>query len=143
MNSSQTRIFAGAGAAPARDGVLMRGGLFRCGAGESRWEGLSEGLPENAEIHAILVHPHDPEVIFVGTQDGPYRSTDGTVFSVIEGRGRAVIGGATFEFTARDTFVVPSWQTVALYGSEETVLFSYSDKPVQRALGLWREEQLQ
>lgn len=73
----------------------------------------------------------------------PYRSTDGSVFSVIEGGGRVVIGGESFEFSARDTFVVPSWQAYALYASEQTVLFSFSDRPVQRALGLWREEQLQ
>ena len=62
---------------------------------------------------------------------------------MIEGGGRAVIDGETFEFAARDAFVVPSWQTYALHASEETVLFSFSDQPVQRALGLWREEQLQ
>ena len=73
----------------------------------------------------------------------PYRSTDGTVFSVIEGEGRAVIGGKTFEFTARDTFVVPAWQAYSLNAAKDSVLFSFSDRPVQRALGLWREEQLQ
>ncbi len=73
----------------------------------------------------------------------PYRCTDGTVFSVIEGRGRAVIDGQVFEFGARDTFVVPSWKACELHASETTVLFSFSDRPVQRALGLWREEQLQ
>jgi gentisate 1,2-dioxygenase len=78
-----------------------------------------------------------------GFSGQPYRSTDGTVFSVIEGAGRAVIGGASFEFGARDTFVVPSWQAYALHAAEDSVLFSYSDRPVQRALGLWREEQLQ
>ena len=73
----------------------------------------------------------------------PYRSTDGTVFSVIEGSGNAVIGGQKFEFSARDTFVVPSWQAYTLCASEQCVLFSFSDRPVQRALGLWREETLQ
>ncbi len=78
-----------------------------------------------------------------GFSGRPYRSTDGTVFSVIEGSGRAVIGGETFEFTARDAFVVPSWQAYSLVAMQDTVLFSYSDRPVQRALGLWREEQVQ
>jgi gentisate 1,2-dioxygenase len=72
----------------------------------------------------------------------PYRSTDGTVFSVIEGNGRAMIGGETFEFSARDAFVVPSWHACELHAEDDTVLFSYSDRPVQRALGLLREEQL-
>jgi len=44
---------------------------------------------------------------------------------------------------ARDAFVVPSWQAYSLAATQDTVLFSYSDRPVQRALGLWREEQLQ
>jgi gentisate 1,2-dioxygenase len=72
----------------------------------------------------------------------PYRSTDGTVYSVIEGEGRAVIGGKAFEFSARDAFVVPAWQSHTLQAAAETVLFSFSDRPVQRALGLWREERL-
>ena len=72
----------------------------------------------------------------------PYRATDGTVFSVIEGAGRVEIGGKAFEFNPGDTFVVPSWQSYALHAAEQTVLFSYSDRPVQRALGLWREQQL-
>jgi gentisate 1,2-dioxygenase len=75
-----------------------------------------------------------------GFSGQPYRSTDGTVYSVIEGEGRAVIGGKAFEFSARDTFVVPSWQAHALHASAETVLFSFSDRPVQKALGLWREQ---
>jgi gentisate 1,2-dioxygenase len=77
-----------------------------------------------------------------GFSGRPYRSTDGTVYSVIEGEGRAVIGGETFEFTARDTFVVPAWQAHTLQAARDTVLFSFSDRPVQRALGLWREERL-
>ena len=59
---------------------------------------------------------------------------------MIEGGGRAMIGGETFEFTARDTFVVPSWQTYALYAAEDSVLFSFSDRPVHDSLGLLREE---
>ncbi len=77
-----------------------------------------------------------------GFSGRPYRNTDGTVFSVIDGAGRAVIDGKTFSFSERDVFVVPSWITSAFYAEEDTVLFSYSDRPVQRALGLWREEAL-
>jgi len=52
---------------------------------------------------------------------------------VIEGSGRAVIGGEPFEFAARDTFVVPSWQAYTLQAAKECVLFSFFDRPVQRA----------
>ncbi len=68
-----------------------------------------------------------------------WRSTDATVFSVVEGRGRAVIAGETFAFEAKDIFVVPSWAPVSLHADEECVLFSYSDRPIHEALGLLRE----
>lgn len=77
MNKEKTRIFAGAAAAMSPTGAALRGGLFRCAAGDSAWEALTDGLPPQAEVRAILVHPADPEMIFVGTQDGPYRSRDG------------------------------------------------------------------
>ncbi len=69
-----------------------------------------------------------------------HRSTDGTVFTVVEGRGHSVIGGTTFEWQPKDIFVVPSWTTVRHAASSDAVLFSYSDRPVQKVLGLWREQ---
>jgi hypothetical protein len=45
--------------------------------GDGAWEALVNGLPVNAEVHAVLARPDDLNVIFAGTQDGPYRSTDG------------------------------------------------------------------
>jgi gentisate 1,2-dioxygenase len=68
------------------------------------------------------------------------RSTDGTVFSVVEGCGRTRVGERVFEWEPKDVFVVPSWCPVAHEASEDAVLFSFSDRPVQKALGIWREE---
>jgi hypothetical protein len=72
-----TGIFVGAGAAPSMQGTAARGGLFRRMGGDGAWEALVNGLPVNAEVHAVLARPDDLNVIFAGTQDGPYRSTDG------------------------------------------------------------------
>lgn len=69
-----------------------------------------------------------------------YRSTDATVYSVVEGRGRSRIGERVFEWGSKDVFVVPSWCAVAHEADDEAVLFSFSDRPVQQVLGLWREE---
>ena len=69
-----------------------------------------------------------------------YRQTDGTVYSVVEGRGRSRIGDTTFTWGPRDIFVVPPWTPVAHEADEEAVLFSMSDRPAQQALGLWREQ---
>ena len=74
-----------------------------------------------------------------GFRGAAHRSTDGTIYSVAEGRGRAIIGDRSFGFAPRDTFVAPSWQPLRLDADEECVLFSYSDRPAQQALGLWRE----
>jgi gentisate 1,2-dioxygenase len=74
-----------------------------------------------------------------GFRSAAYRSTDGTVYSVAEGTGKAIIGGETFAFGPRDTFIVPSWQPLHLEAQDECVLVSYSDRSAQQALGLWRE----
>jgi gentisate 1,2-dioxygenase len=52
------------------------------------------------------------------------------------------IGDQRFAFCARDTFVVTPWQAHRFEARGDTVLFSFSDRPVQRALDLWREELL-
>jgi gentisate 1,2-dioxygenase len=39
-------------------------------------------------------------------------------------------------------FVVPSWAKVIHQATVDAVLFSFSDRPVQQALGLWREARL-
>ena len=81
-----------------------------------------------------------------GFSGKPYRQTDGTVFSVVEGAGEVVIerDGAThrFAFAPRDHFVIPSWHTARFQSDGGAVLFSYSDRPVQLALGIYREERL-
>ncbi len=77
MNAVATRIFAGAGAARSQHGTETRGGLFRYSDDGGDWAGLTDGLPAKAEVHAILVRPDNPNEIFAGTQDGPFRSTDG------------------------------------------------------------------
>ena len=74
-----------------------------------------------------------------GFRSAPYRSTDSTVYSVAEGSGKVSIGAESFAFEPRDTFVVPSWNPMTLEAREECVLFSYSDRPAQQALGFWRE----
>ena len=68
------------------------------------------------------------------------RSTDSTIYNVVEGHGRSRIGAETFSWGPRDVFVVPSWQAVSHDTGEGAVLFSASDRAVQKALGLWREE---
>jgi gentisate 1,2-dioxygenase len=70
----------------------------------------------------------------------PYRSTDGTVYAVIEGRGESQVGGVKLTWEPGDVFVAPSWSEQRHHATEDSVLFSFSDRVVQQKLGLWREE---
>jgi gentisate 1,2-dioxygenase len=79
------------------------------------------------------------QLLPAGFAGRPYRTTDSTVFSVVEGNGVALIGSQQFEFEAKDTFVVPSWEPLSLRSSAEAVLFSFSDRPLHETLGLYRE----
>jgi gentisate 1,2-dioxygenase len=80
------------------------------------------------------------QLLPAGFRGLPHRSTDGAVYSVVEGSGSATIGGQRFDFAPRDTFVVPSWATLVLDAPGDVVLFSFSDRPVLDALGMLREE---
>jgi gentisate 1,2-dioxygenase len=75
-----------------------------------------------------------------GFKGEPYRATDGTVFVCAEGKGVTRVGDEVLEWGKNDVFVVPPWKRYAHEMSEETVLFSISDRPAQEALGIWREE---
>jgi hypothetical protein len=68
-----SNIFAGAG--QWRGGKMS--GLFRHTPGADGFEQLKRGLPDPVSVQAITPHPLIPGLIFAGTQDGPYRSTDG------------------------------------------------------------------
>lgn len=72
----------------------------------------------------------------------PYRSTDSTIYCVVEGAGQTHIGDRTFDWHPHDIFVVPSWHWHHHAPAEDAILFSVSDRPVQKSLGLWREERL-
>ena len=74
-----------------------------------------------------------------GFEGQPSRATDASVYCVVEGRGRSVVGTETLEWGPRDVFVTPSWVPVRHFADEEAIVFSISDRPAQQALGLWRE----
>jgi photosystem II stability/assembly factor-like uncharacterized protein len=70
--SGASYIYAGV----ARAGPGTRGGVFRRQAGELEWRQLGDGLPEDTQVQAITLLPGDQATVYLGTHDGPYRSTD-------------------------------------------------------------------
>src|SRR5258708_34043418 len=72
MATGPSHIYVGA----ARWTSGTKSGVFRRSDGAGGWELMSKGLPETAHVQAITVHPTNPDVVYVGTQNGPYRSVD-------------------------------------------------------------------
>ncbi len=79
-----------------------------------------------------------------GFASARYRATDASVYSVVEGAGRTVVGDGgdrtVLAWRPKDHFVVPCWAPHVHEADAESVLFSYSDKVVQQKLGVWRED---
>ena len=91
--------------------------------------------------HAMATMGTFMQLLPKGFTTQAYRSTDATIVVPFEGRGRTHIGSDfTVEWGPRDVLVVPSWQSVRHEADEEAVLFSFSDRPIQEALGLFRED---
>jgi gentisate 1,2-dioxygenase len=96
--------------------------------------------------HAMATMATFIQLLPKGFATSAYRSTDATVFVPIEGRGRSVItnqAGRDFvvDWGRCDIFVVPSWHRVRHEATDaDAVLFSYSDRPIQEALHLFRED---
>jgi gentisate 1,2-dioxygenase len=70
----------------------------------------------------------------------PSRSTDATVFCIVEGRGQTRVGDQTFRWEPHDVLVAPSWAPISHAAEDEAIIFSFSDRPAQKVLGLWREQ---
>jgi gentisate 1,2-dioxygenase len=82
------------------------------------------------------------QLLPAGFETRGYRCTDGTVHVCLEGSAEVQVGEQRWQVGVNDVVVVPSWQTLQLRAGPETVFFSFSDRPVHKALGLWREERL-
>lgn len=67
------------------------------------------------------------------------RTTENTVYTVVEGAGVAQVGETALRFAENDVFVVPNWMPLALEAARDCVLFSYSDRAAQERLGIWRD----
>lgn len=79
-----------------------------------------------------------------GMTTTPYRSTDGMIYSPVEGAGRTILrapeGDVTLTWGPKDVFVIPSWMAHHHESDGDAVLFSFSDRAAQRKLGIWREQ---
>jgi gentisate 1,2-dioxygenase len=109
------------------------GGLHPAHGVKMQYVNPSTGGSPIATIAAFL------QMLPAGFAGVPYRSTDGMIYSVVEGEGRVELEDRSFDFGPKDTFVIPSWVRHRLHAGAQSVLFSFSDRPIHKALHLWRE----
>ena len=57
-------------------GRRVNSGLYRMADGDEEWTLLETGLPQAPAIRALTIHPENPDIVYAGTQEGPYVSTD-------------------------------------------------------------------
>src|SRR5688572_728260 len=118
----------------ALEELFRNGPVHECHGVKMRYVNPASGGYPMPTIGAFL------QLLPAGFRGSRYRCTDGTVYSVVEGKGRTRVGDTVLTWGPRDIFVVPSWAPVSHEPDSEAVLFSFSDRPAQQALGLWREE---
>jgi gentisate 1,2-dioxygenase len=78
-----------------------------------------------------------------GQETEAHRHTSTAIYHAFRGRGSSFVGEERFDWEAGDSFVVPLWyphRHSNRAASEEAILFSMSDAPVLKSLGLYREE---
>jgi gentisate 1,2-dioxygenase len=80
------------------------------------------------------------QLLSPGSVTRAHRHTAGTVYHVAEGTGYSLFSRERVEWTKGDTFAVPIWcphQHAAV--DADAVLFSFTDEPVLKAIGQYRE----
>jgi gentisate 1,2-dioxygenase len=71
-----------------------------------------------------------------------HRKTASTVYCVLEGEGWTEVEGTRFEWSCNDVFTVPGWlwHEHANAGTGDAFLYTVTDEPTMKKLGLFREE---
>jgi gentisate 1,2-dioxygenase len=91
---------------------------------------------------AVATFSNEMHRVYAGARTPTSRKTGSSVFVVFRGRGRTVVSGMAIEWGPGDVLVTPSWAAVDHQAHEQADLFAISDRPVLRALHLYREEVL-
>lgn len=78
-----------------------------------------------------------------GRHTDAHRHTTSAVYHAVRGHGSTIVEGERIDWEERDTFAVPGWtvhEHVNGSADDRAVLFSFTDDPVLRVLGYYREE---
>lgn len=73
-----------------------------------------------------------------GVQWEPGRTSANQIYTVVQGRGRSLVGQREFSWERGDMMAVPCWQPQQHQADENTILLRVSDEPLMRMLGWLR-----
>lgn len=113
---------------------------MKCDEEWSPWHGLKRKYANPAGDYPMPTIATFLQLLPKDFKSAPYRSSSSTVFVCVEGRGGSKVGEQHFDWGPRDIFVAPSWMSHVHEASEESVLFSFSDRAIQEKLGFFREQ---
>ncbi|MGH7061777.1 MAG: WD40/YVTN/BNR-like repeat-containing protein, partial [Stellaceae bacterium] len=117
-DNQQSYIYLGL-AGETGPGRAVDSGLFRfAGGGGGEWERIEQGLPAAPAVRALAVHPQKPEILYAGTQDGPYRSGD---------------RGAHWEKVPVPDHGLPTWSVLFHPHDPDTILVGYENCEIYRS----------
>jgi len=133
MNRSPVINYTYARTRPIVERMMQAGDIDRRHGARVRYANPVTGGPVLPTMGAWLA------MLPKGFKGEPYRATDGTIFVCVEGEGTTEVDGEVLEWGHNDVFVVPPWKRYRHSAPKESVLFSISDRPAQKALGIWRE----
>jgi gentisate 1,2-dioxygenase len=83
------------------------------------------------------------QMLDAGKETQEHRHTSSQLYYVVEGSGVSEVAGEKLEWETGDFFVVPNWSWHRHRNSSASVhavLFSTTDRPLQEAIGVYREE---
>ncbi len=115
--SHQTYIYVGLGGEGEH---IDQGGLYRWAGGDEEWQSVTKGLPNNPQVRALLVHPQNPEIIYAGTQMGPYVSNDrGDHWEALGGPGDGMAVWSLAFHPEDPNTIYAGYEPCAIYRSED------------------------
>jgi photosystem II stability/assembly factor-like uncharacterized protein len=112
----QSHVFAGVGGYYASKDQKGLAGVFRSTSGGGDWQHALSDI----EAYTVLVHPRDPNLVFAGTADGIYRSTDrGATFKRADFPGRGIQVWSFMADAADPKRMLAGGSPVSVYRSED------------------------
>jgi len=77
-----------------------------------------------------------------GLETKEHRHTSSVVYFVVKGEGVTRVGDQELHWSERDAFVIPNWMRHRHVNtsSDNALLFSVTDEPLLRSIGLYRED---